>query len=68
MESPNKPSLKGNLSKQKQKSVEYVVAMCGGMGFNEITDIERVFKNVNRPNLNVNFITDYVFTPTQYLE
>jgi hypothetical protein len=34
LESSNKPSLKGSLSKQKQRNIEYVVSMCGGMGFN----------------------------------
>lgn len=37
-----KPQIKGSLTKQKSKTTEYVVSMCGGLGYNEISDIERV--------------------------
>ena len=42
--------------------------MCGGLGYNEISEIERLFKSYKQENLHINFITDYLFTPSMYLE
>ena len=56
------------MSRQKQKSIEYLVSVCGGMGYNEISDIERVVQRANTTgNLKVSFVTDYIFTPSTYL-
>lgn len=43
--------------------------MCGGLGYNEITNIERLFSSYSKAHqeLEVNFICDTYLTPTEYI-
>lgn len=63
---------KGKDSRGKGKKgrgkVEYVICMSGGLGYNEVADIERIARNFGEGGVGVNFITDFLFTPQQYME
>ena len=66
-------SIKTKAEKYKSKKVrknggsQIVVCMSGGFGYNEIADIERVIQLHGNPSIGINFMTDYIFTPYQYL-